>query len=175
MNINDICTLWTTTLIWCKGWHYTTPYFLFPITSTQQIFIKLLSIETTIRGKMIGLSMKMKHLIDTALFLSVLSWDWASGKTQYLYGLNKIYGTQHKRSTHRWGERLTDKDIGIHTLPGTRWKMHITDRNQLLKVHFKLFVNLRSSCSIENLPDQGIWQISTLNLLVIGFQRIHKN
>ena len=50
MNINDICTLWTTTLIWCKVWHYTTPYFLFPITSTQQIFVRLLSIETTIRG-----------------------------------------------------------------------------------------------------------------------------
>ena len=72
-------------------------------------------------------------------------------------------------------EKDSQTKISAFTHFQVRWKMHITDRNQLLKVHFKLFVNLRSSCSIENLPDQGIWQISTLNLLVIGFQRIHKN
>ena len=48
-------------------------------------------------------------------------------------------------------------------------------RSQVLEVQFNLFVNLSSHCSsIESLPDQGIWWISNFNLLVIGFQRIHK-
>ena len=174
MNINDICTLWTTTLIWCKVWYYTTPYFLFPISSTQQIFIRLLSIETTIRGKMIGLSRKMKHLIDTAFFY--LFWVETGRVGRHnIFTASTKFMAHNTNAPHIAEEKDSQTKISAFTHFQVRWKMHITDRNQLLKVHFKLFVNLRSSCSIENLPDQGIWQISTLNLLVIGFQRIHKN
>ena len=92
----------------CKVWYYTTPYFLFPISSTQQIFIRLLSIETTIRGKMIGLSRKMKHLIDTAFFficseLRLGEWeDTISLRPQQnLWHTTQTLHTSLRRKTHR--------------------------------------------------------------------------